>query len=337
MKPLHLIAGKDPLRPVFSYIYVREGFAYVSNGSALIKILTEEVFGDIVFEENEELLFDAAMWSLLKFHTAKLIVREGLVFKNLTSGTEILAKTPKEASLQIPNFDSVLPEITKPVVPVTWASFDPSILLNLAKALGTKDFNKFKFEFYGYESCIEVLHKDFPTMQAILMPTLNNAPVKDYQPIAAENKIVEAPIKTKKSAKKVTVQRDDVIDNILELLDKHASTTKAILDDYMLGDEDCRMELSVADTNLREEIADIEVEDTYVRLLEKVKDHEDFSSDDILELIVKEEGEISIHEYLQTRGYAIIKVDNMQDQEKLRDFVEKDLYPMYSDRDKYSI
>lgn len=143
--------------------------------------------------------------------------------------------------------------------------------------------------------------------------------------------------KKKHTSKLLKTASDVVIDNILELLKKHTETRKAILADYALGDEDCRMELAVADDNLREEIAEIEVEDTYLKLLEKVKDHEDFSSGDILELLVKEEGEIALHEYLQTRGYAIIKVDNLQDQEKLRDFVEKDLYPMYSDRDKYSI
>ena len=128
------------------------------------------------------------------------------------------------------------------------------------------------------------------------------------------------------------ITSDNVIDEVLDLLKKHTETTKAILDDYALGDEDCRMELAVADENLRDEI-----EDSYSQLLQKVKDHADFSSEDLLEMLIKEEGESSLLDALQARNYAIIKIDNINDQSKLLGFVEKEIYPSYSDRCKYSI
>lgn len=342
MKQLHLIAGKDPLRPMLHYIVVRNGFVYATNGAALIKMPTGEVFGDVEFAADEELLFEASSWGLCKFHQATSFTRIGLSFTNVKFSTTLVAKLPKEVDCKIPDFDSVLPDAEKAVVPITNIGFNTSIFADLIKAFGTKSTEEFQFQFYGSSSCIEVLHKDFPTTSSIIMPTRNETPVKEYTPIvpapSAECSVEkEQPKKPSKKSSLSKTPSDSIIDYVLELLDKHIDTKSAIMDNYLSGDDGMLLELGEADSNLRQEIADIEVDDSYQKLLSKIEDHDDYNSDDLLKLVDDKEGESALHEYLQTKGYAIIKIDNIQDQSKLQTFVETELYPLYNDRNKYSI
>ncbi len=342
MKSLHLIAGKDVLRPQFSALVAKNGYTYATNGSALIKMPNDLVFGTGLIEESETLIFDANLWSVLKFHTAKFISREGLNFTNLTAGTTITAKLESEAGFKVVDYESAIikPE-TKPIE-ISCIGLNPIFLADLAKAYGTKNL-AFGLQFYGADRYIEILHNDFPDTYAILCPFLYTDKVKGYKepyrhiPVVESSESVKPKVVAKRTNRVQTMKSDNVIDAVLDLLKKHTETTKAILDDYALGDEDCRMDLAVADENLRDEIEEMEIEDSYSQLLQKVKDHDDFSSEDLLEMLIKEEGEICLHEALQARNYAIIKIDNINDQSKLLDFVEKEIYPSYSDRCKYSI
>jgi hypothetical protein len=345
MKPLHLLVGDHPSRPETHYIVVKNQFVYVTNGAALVKIPVKKVFGDCEFIEEEEILiFEAKKWSLLKFHTAKIINREGLIFKNLTFDTEIKALTLKDVSFKLLDYESVMPSEELNPIESSHIGLNPKLLADIAKVFGA-NVNAISLQFYGLDRAFEILIPDFYDCRVILYPCIMAAveglkePYRHVttEPPAPTVKVEPVVSKTKQPVGKIKVKRDELIDITLELLKKHVDTTRAILDDYMLGDEDCRMELAVAQDNLKDEISEMEVEYTYPKLLEMVKDHDDYNSSDLLELLIKEEGEICLREALQGRGYAIIKIDNILDQSKLQTFVETELYPNYCDRDKYSI
>ena len=344
MKPLHLLAGKDPLRPHFTHIVVKNQFVYVSNGNALIKLPVKEVFPGLEFTDDEVLCFDAVLWATLKFHTSKLIVREGNVFKNLTNGTEMKAKTPKEADFKVPDYDGVLPEANKPVVQTSYISFNVELLATIAKALGTKKPDLFTLQFYGVDRCIEVLHNDFTGARIIIMPctTMNEVKpakeaVKPVEEVVKDYKPVEAPEKkaVKAAVKKVAVYR--VVDEVLDMLDKHQTDITAILDDYVVGDEEARSALASAAEYLRENVADIEVNADFDKLVEAVVEHDDFDAEELLKAVDKEHGAYNLHEYVSGQGYGLIKVENIDQQSKLREFVESQIWPLHADRDNFSI
>lgn len=143
--------------------------------------------------------------------------------------------------------------------------------------------------------------------------------------------------KPKNKANKTKLASDLVLDHILTKIDQYATERIKIMDDYLVGDNDCRMELAVAEDDLREHVADLEIVEPFPKLLETVKHHDDYNTDDLLNMIVSEEGEIALCDYMQRKGYAIIKIDTISHQSKLQEFVEKELYPLYADLDKFSI
>jgi len=315
MKPLHLIVEKDPQRKYLNYIYVMNGFVYVVNGSVLLKLPTAEVFGDVVFEEEEVLLFEADMWNTLKFHKAKIIVREGLTFKNLTIGTSYIPKTPKEAEVQVPNFDALLPAANKPVVPCTYISFNPQLAMSIAKAIGAKDtydLRKFTYQFYGTSSCIEVFYKGITDMKCIMMPVLLDAPT------------VKEPLEAPKSTEPTNTvpATKGTIGEVLEIVDKYKEVKHAILSDYLMEDG-LVTELNAAIDNMVTSINEIEVEEEPLPDEDEKNNTEpsldDFSEEDILD-------------HLREKDFSIIKIDNLADKIKLETFIENDLYPLYADR-----
>lgn len=348
MKSLHLITSKDPLKTQFGVLVSQNGFVYATNGAALIKMPNELVFGAGVVQDEETLIFDANLWSVLKFHTAKIISRKGLDFLNVSAGTTITAKLESEVDFKILQYESVItkPE-TKPIE-ISYIGLNPLLLADIAKAYGTKA-NAFTLQFYGVDKTMELLHIDFPETKAFLFPCFGADKVAGYkEPYrhipanatigAVESKVAESKAVAKKEVSNPdSLTSDNVIDTLVKLFEKHIDTRKAILDDYALGDEDCRMELDVADENLRDEISEIELEDSFSDLLEKLKAHEDFSVSDLLDLVEKEEGEVALRDRLEGRGYAYIEVDNVLQQNKLRDFVEAEIWPLYADRNKWSI
>ncbi len=134
------------------------------------------------------------------------------------------------------------------------------------------------------------------------------------------------------------VKHADAIELILAKLDKHFKTVEAILDSSLLGvEEDTRFGLTVAQDNLREEVAELELKTPYDEMLQDVVKHDDFDSEEAIKAIADEVGEIDVWTYFRNKGFAIIKIDNILDEQKLREFVTTELYPLYSDREKYEI
>lgn len=310
MKPLRLIAETDSKRGL-SHIFVMDGFVYVSNGKALIKIPTKEVFGDVVFEKGEVLLFEASLWANMKFHTATMIVREGMEFRNLTSDTYLRAKTPKEASVQVPNFDDVMPNANKPVVTLSYIGLNPEVLTDTAKALGIKknDLEHFTYQFYGLDKHVEVFHPMLPTMRCIVMPCkTENPPVKKL--LSGQNSTNTVPA-TKGS-----------IGEVLEIVDKYKDVKHAILSDYLMEDG-IVTELNAAIDNMVTSINEIEVEEE-PEPDEDEKNNTEPSLDDFCEE--------DILDHLREKDFSIIKIDNLADKIKLETFIENELYPLYADR-----
>lgn len=167
MKKLHAIKS-NPLKVFSEYAQVKNNFVYVTNGNVLLKIPAEEVFGKEVIQPEDELYFKLEMWSLLKFHTAKQIWREGNSFRNSHGLTydAISAKAFKEYAV-FPACDIVLPDRQKPVTEINRYGIDASEYFNLISAWGVRD--SVRMWFYG-ESKGCILESKNSKGLAYLMP-----------------------------------------------------------------------------------------------------------------------------------------------------------------------
>ena len=349
MKPLHLIAGKDELMPQFMKLVVRQGHVYVTDANALIKIPTARVFGDVEFNEDEVLLFDAKQWATAKMHTAKQITRDGLMFKNITTNTFIEATTPLLSGIHPLDYESVF-------IPKDWKSFpiphigvNPALLANVAAALGVKgdDLRSFALQFYGVDKGIELIHPDFADCYIMVMPTL---PYKVLDGMLKESttvtlaggeavETVAAPAAATTNTKTAVTSSDfaAVRASLITCVEKLKAGIGEILDDHLSNTDELRHDLAESFDVIRDEVREVEVRMTADELTEALMQHPDAEADHILDAVSNEFGEIVMYEYLSSRGYAIIKCDTQDQQTALRDFVQTSIYPLVSDSDKYSI
>lgn len=350
MKPLHLIAGKDDSRPALMKLVVRQGHVYVADGSALIKIPTAHVFGDIEFNEDEVLLFDAKQWAAAKMHTAKQITRDGLMFKNITANTFIEATTPLLSGIKPPDYEPVF-------IPKDWKSFpiphiglNPALLANVAAALGVKgdDLKSFALQFYATNKAIEVLHPDFADTYILIMPTSGASAcedlLKESTPVTlADGEAVEpvaVPAVTKTNTKTAVTSSDfaAVQASLISCVEKLKAGIGEILDDHLSNTDELRHDLAECFDVIRDEVREAEISLTTKELTVVILQSSEADFKDILSAIADGPyGEIEIHAFLQSRGYAIIKCDTLDQQTALRDFVQTSIYPLVSDSDKYSI
>lgn len=136
---------------------------------------------------------------------------------------------------------------------------------------------------------------------------------------------------------KQKISQDKVIPAVLELLEKYVDTTGSILDSYENVREDMIGELSIADKNLEDSIKNIETDSTAEALTTSILKHEDFDAEDFFKAFVEEHGSIDIHNFFVSQGYAVIKIDSIDQQAKLQQFVESEIWPLFSDRCKWEI
>lgn len=122
MKKLHLTAGTDELRPMYSLIIVQNNYVYSTNGHVLVKFPINEIFGDNdLIAENEILAFRAKDWKKTGMFKADHFTREGLIFKafdhkhNLLGIIEAMDQTAIKSLGMIPNYDSVIPDDTNAI------------------------------------------------------------------------------------------------------------------------------------------------------------------------------------------------------------------------------
>jgi hypothetical protein len=158
-------------------------------------------------------------------------------------------------------------------------------------------------------------------------------------------RIKNALMARKKNAPAPAVKKEDpkqlgkigVIQEILKLVEKHNETVTVILNDYLVTDG-AELEIGAAGNNLWNEIEQLiftdEPEEDFDALFVKLQNIEDdlgprqlekistlFTNSEIIEFVEGEAG---------SKGYALIKVDTLDQQEKLRQFAETELWPNYN-------
>lgn len=115
-----------------------------------------------------------------------------------------------------------------------------------------------------------------------------------------------------------------------KLFTDYLDTTSAILQSHTFT-EDAELELKEADKNLLNEIDNLEVVtddfDSLIEQLEKFKTNGEFDSvrQEIIADMLDEQTAIYAAE--QVTGYAVIKLCNIFDGDKLTDFVNREIYP----------
>jgi hypothetical protein len=197
MKPLHLIAGKDPTRPMMGYLQIRNGFVYVTNAWAAIKIPTCEVFGDGVIADSEELYIDAEQWAASKLHSETVIMRTYNTLRGVKSKLSVQMLTAEEfieaAQGRYPDVETVLPAEDKPLGAVEFIGLNPMLLADVYKALkfDTKKFSeRICLGFEAGDRAIRITHPDMIAgTRVVLMPMVFDEYVTPLQPTPVEDNI----------------------------------------------------------------------------------------------------------------------------------------------------
>lgn len=152
MRPVHLAASKDKLRPILNFIQIKDGFVNTTNGFILASIPAKDVFGVALFSKEEEFYINADDFARLKGYKALGFSRDGNhVFPQFKkeSGFPIKLYTPEEVG-QFPNVQAVIPETPKEL---NLIGVDAELLQKAQKILQTECV---KLEFYGKERGIKV-------------------------------------------------------------------------------------------------------------------------------------------------------------------------------------
>lgn len=179
MKPIHIIASKDDMKPAMQHIRVKAGFVNSTNGFAVIKMPVKEVFGEDVILDSDELYFNAAEWEKSKIFKAVQIVRDGLIFtgkdrKGLTI-CMIKAMTTADIGFRYPEVDVVLPGAQSSLVAIDQIGLNPFVLLDACKVFGEVDKQKFVLSFRGVDKGIMISHVKSEAV-CMIMPCLITNP-----------------------------------------------------------------------------------------------------------------------------------------------------------------
>jgi endonuclease III-like uncharacterized protein len=67
-----------------------------------------------------------------------------------------------------------------------------------------------------------------------------------------------------------------------------------------------------------------------LKLLKEL-DSSDIETSDLLDLC----DENDLYDYVRSKGYAYVKIDNMQQQSDLEEFVSSKIWPYYNDQEKF--
>ena len=175
MKPINKVCSKEDLRPAMQYFQVKGGFVRATNGTMLLKLPVEEVFGtvhiDPIIESTEELYFNAFTWFTCKFHISKMIYRNGLTFTTDKSISMVAMTAEQFAEIgRFPDCDAVIPEEDKPLSIVNRLGIDFTILYDLCSSFGKVNPREFIHYFYGEDKCIVIKHPESEGF-GLLMPT----------------------------------------------------------------------------------------------------------------------------------------------------------------------
>lgn len=140
-------------------------------------------------------------------------------------------------------------------------------------------------------------------------------------------------------------------EQVLEAFDNYKETVVAILESYFANEPGLMVELEAADSHfekvLKEEvILDKSVDDLIAELEEKeldknqikalmdvIQNSDNYDASEIL----KEFDEEDLQDASKTSGWAMIKIENAVQQDKLETFVKKEIWPFVNEESNYSI
>lgn len=181
MKPLHILASTDGLRPQLNYIQLKNGFFSVTDGTKLFRCPVNEIFNETLISSlPAECYFLANDWKNSKIDKAHYLKLENNLiecmdkkfntfgFLRFMDGNEFYQKIGN-----FPNVEAVWPKI-EDKTEIDQISFNPEFLDEIYRANGK---NPLYLEFYGKNRAIKIKFKDSEA-EALLMPlqlsTLNN-------------------------------------------------------------------------------------------------------------------------------------------------------------------
>ena len=171
---LHLATSKDKnFRQHLQYIQIKGGNVYATNCHILAKIPVEEIFKD-EFNNEDEFYIHSEDWKKQGFYKLKDFKKNGNLLEGYNNKWQlqgiIKMKTKEEFSNigTFPNCESVVYSTEQPLEAVSQISFNPSLLMDLAEALG-ENLGRLVYNFYGSLKTIQIKPKDSKKI-GILMP-----------------------------------------------------------------------------------------------------------------------------------------------------------------------
>jgi hypothetical protein len=168
-----------------------------------------------------------------------------------------------------------------------------------------------------WENAIIQQHNQIQRIKNALMARKKTMPVKQEEP--------------------ETLGKHQTMQAILKLVEKHNEMVTTILNDYLVTDG-AELEIGTAGNNLWKDIEQLlftdNPEEDFEALFNKLKNIENdlgtvqleelstlFTDSEVIEFVEGQAG---------NKGYALIKVETMDQQEKLRHFAETELWPAYN-------
>jgi hypothetical protein len=130
------------------------------------------------------------------------------------------------------------------------------------------------------------------------------------------------------------------VDKVLQLFDQHIRTVRLIADDY-LADVGMLTEMQAAEEKLFELIEDLRIDSaedkkekelSFSDIMDQLKENIRFDREkatELLELIDDDDPE-PIHDFVRSKGFVYIKVENIDQQMKLEDFVNREIWSDYN-------
>ena len=176
---LHKVCGADKLRPVYGYLYFKDGNVYATNAYMAIAAPLSLVSN---FDDEEKAILEGKLIHATQF--AQLLKMRETYVKETENGVQFECKTQVDETVIIPllteeqigkypNVEGVLTE-TKPTAPLSFVGFKPSLLADLVAAMNA---DIIEFYFSKQKSAIVVRDQDETNeIRAILMPYLIEDP-----------------------------------------------------------------------------------------------------------------------------------------------------------------
>ena len=117
------------------------------------------------------------------------------------------------------------------------------------------------------------------------------------------------------------MNQTETLEKVKAAFAEYQDKVEAILKDYLCDDPGMFTELAAADKNFLTDVADLDEGNTAKDRLESLRD--EMTDIEILD----ELDEDKIREWEDDNGYIALKVEGMDDRQKLEDFIKQNIHP----------